>query len=216
MKSILVVDDDHELRENIREILAGEGFDVDIAKDGSEALEIVNKRDFALILLDLIMPGLSGLETLLLLRRQKPQVRVVLMTAFSTIENAVEAMRRGADDYLTKPFKTTDLLTTVNRVLEEAKFKACKAILDTDSTFNAMANPIRREILQLLSAKGKYRFMDLTRKLGIEDHTKVNFHLKMLKENGLIIQDEQKFYCLSVEGEKVTQCLNVVIHNLTS
>jgi DNA-binding response OmpR family regulator len=216
MKSILVVDDDHELRENIREILAGEGFDVDIAKDGSEALEIVNKRDFALILLDLIMPGLSGLETLLLLRRQKPQVRVVLMTAFSTIENAVEAMRRGADDYLTKPFKTTDLLTTVNRVLEEAKFKACKAVLDTDSTFNAMANPIRREILQLLSAKGKYRFMDLTRKLGIEDHTKVNFHLKMLKENGLIIQDEQKFYCLSVEGEKVTQCLNVVIHNLTS
>jgi DNA-binding response OmpR family regulator len=216
MKSILVVDDDHELRENIREILAGEGFDVDTAKNGSEALEIVNRRDFAVVLLDLVMPGLSGLDTLLLLRRQKPQVRVVLMTAFSTIENAVEAMRRGADDYLTKPFKTSDLLTTVNRVLEEAKFKACKAVLDTDSTFNAMANPIRREILQLLSAKGKYRFMDLTRKLGIEDHTKVNFHLKMLKENGLIIQDEQKFYCLSVEGEKVTQCLNVVIHNLTS
>jgi DNA-binding transcriptional ArsR family regulator len=125
-------------------------------------------------------------------------------------------MRRGADDYLTKPFKTSDLLTTVNRVLEEAKFKACKAVLDTDSTFNAMANPIRREILQLLSAKGKYRFMDLTRELGIEDHTKVNFHLKVLKENGLVAQDEQKFYCLSVEGEKVTQCLNVVINNLTS
>jgi DNA-binding response OmpR family regulator len=216
MKSILVVDDDHELRENIREILAGEGFDVDTAKNGSEALEIVNRRDFAVVLLDLVMPGLSGLDTLLLLRRQKPQVRVVLMTAFSTIENAVEAMRRGADDYLTKPFKTSDLLTTVNRVLEEAKFKACKAVLDTDSTFNAMANPIRREILQLLSAKGKYRFMDLTRELGIEDHTKVNFHLKVLKENGLVAQDEQKFYCLSVEGEKVTQCLNVVINNLTS
>jgi FixJ family two-component response regulator len=138
------------------------------------------------------------------------------MTAFSTIENAVDAMRRGADDYLTKPFKTADLLMTVKRVLEEAKFKACKAILDTDGTFNSLANSIRREILQLLGTNGRRRFMDLTRDLGIDDHTKVNFHLKVLKENGLIDQDDQKYYSLSAEGEKVAQCMNVVIQNLTN
>ena len=57
--------------------------------------------------------------------------------------------------------------------------------------------------------------MDLTRDLGIDDHTKVNFHLKVLKENGLINQDDQKHYSLSSEGEKVAQCMNVVIQNLT-
>lgn len=216
MNSILVVDDDHELRDNVCEILSGEGFEVTAAKNGSEAIDMVNSANFDLVLLDLVMPGLNGLETLLLLRRQNPQTRVILMTAFSTVENAVEAMRRGADDYLTKPFKTADLLTTIRRVLEEAKFKACKAILDTDGTFNAMANPIRREILQLLGDRGSYRFMDLTRELAIEDHTKVNFHLKVLKENGLICQDEQKNYRLSAEGEKVTHCLKVVIQNLTN
>lgn len=216
MNSILIVDDDHELRENLQEILAVEGFDVATAKNGNDALDMVSHRDFDLLLLDLIMPGLSGLETLTLLHRQKPQIRVILMTAFSTIENAVDAMRRGADDYLTKPFKTADLLMTVKRVLEEAKFKACKAILDTDGTFNSLANSIRREILQLLGTNGRRRFMDLTRDLGIDDHTKVNFHLKVLKENGLIDQDDQKHYSLSAEGEKVAQCMNVVIQNLTS
>lgn len=216
MTHILIVDDDQELRENICEILLGEKFNVTIATNGNDALEKINAHPIDLVLLDFVMPGLSGLETLSLLRRQKPQVRVILMTAFSTVENAVEAMRRGADDYLTKPFKTADLLTTILRVLEEAKFMACKAVLDTDGTFNAMANPIRREILQLLSKLKTSRFMDLTRDLGIEDHTKVNFHLKVLKENGLIVQNEQKYYSLSAEGEKVTQCLSVVIRNLTS
>jgi len=216
MNSVLIVDDDLELRENLQEILAIEGFDVATAKNGNDALDMVSQRDFDLLLLDLIMPGLNGLETLTLLRRQKPQIRVILMTAFSTIENAVDAMRRGADDYLTKPFKTADLLMTVKRVLEEAKFKACKAILDTDGTFNSLANSIRREILQLLGTNGRRRFMDLTRDLGIDDHTKVNFHLKVLKENGLIDQDDQKYYSLSAEGEKVAQCMNVVIQNLTN
>ena len=216
MNSILVVYDDVELRESLGEILSGEGFNVATAESGNKALDRVTAQSFDLVLLDLVMPGLSGLDTLLLLRLQEPQLKVVLITAFSTVENAVEAMRRGAVDYLTKPFKTAELLTTVRRVLEEAKFRACTAILDTDSTFNALANPIRREILQLLSAEGKWRFMDLTRKLEIEDHTKVNFHLKVLKENGLINQDERKCYLLTAEGEKVAECMHVVIHNLTS
>jgi len=216
MNNILIVDDDQELRTNLREVLVREGYVVDLARDGTEALDILTDRDFDLILLDLVMPGLSGMETLLLLHRQKPQCRVVLMTAFSTVENAVEAMRRGAADYLTKPFKSSDLLTTVRRVLEEAKFKACQVALNMDGTFNSLANPIRRQILQLLVANHRLRFMDMTRGLGIDDHTKVNFHLKVLKENGLLDQDDQKLYRLTAEGEKVTQCMTVVINNLTN
>lgn len=216
MNSILIVDDDQELRENLQEVLVRDGYAVDLAMNGTDALEIVKQRDFDLVLLDLVMPGMSGLETLLLLQRQKPQIRVVLMTAFSTVDNAVDAMRRGAADYLTKPFKSADLLMTVGRVLEEAKFKACKAVLDMDGTFSALANPIRRQALRLLAANPRLRFMDITRGLGIDDHTKVNFHLKVLKENGLIIQDEHKLYSLTPEGEKISQCMNVVINNLSS
>ncbi|NCO53304.1 MAG: response regulator [Deltaproteobacteria bacterium] len=215
MKTLLIVDDDQELRTNLQEVLTREGYVASLAKDGSAALEMVKERDFDLVLLDLVMPGLSGMETLLLLQRQKPQCRVVLMTAFSTVENAVDAMRRGAADYLTKPFKSVDLLTTVRRVLEEAKFKACQVTLNMDGTFNSLANSIRRQIIQLLVANKRLRFMDLTRSLGIDDHTKVNFHLKVLKENELLIQDEQKYYCLSAEGEKVAQCMDVVIQNLS-
>ncbi|ORJ62877.1 response regulator [Geothermobacter hydrogeniphilus] len=216
MQSILIVDDDRELRENLSEVLNDEGFAVTAAADGRAAVELVKSRDFDLVLLDMVMPGLSGLEALLLIQQQKPHIRVVMITAFSTVENAVQAMRRGAADYLTKPFRTTVLVSTIRRVLEEARFKACKTVLDTDSTFNALANPLRRKILMLLGEKGGHRrFMDLTRELGIDDHTKVNFHLKVLKENGLVDQDGQKYYGLSAEGEKVNQCLNVIIKHLT-
>lgn len=217
MASILIVDDDDELRAGLKEVLEDEEFEIFTARDGTDALEQVKHRDFDLVLLDMVMPGLSGLETLLLLQQKKPNLRVVMITAFSTVENAVQAMRRGASDYLTKPFRSSILLATVRRVLEEARFKVCRDVLDTDNTFNAMANPIRRKILALLADNaGHCRFMDITRELGINDHTKVNFHLKVLRENGLIQLDPQKLYGLSEEGEKVARCLDVVIQNLTS
>lgn len=216
MNNILIVDDDQELRTSLQEVLLREGYLTALAKDGGEALEIVKERDFDLVLLDLVMPGLNGMETLLLLHRHKPQIKVVLMTAFSTVENAVEAMRRGAADYLTKPFKSVDLLTTIRRVLEEARFKECQVALNMDGTFNSLANLIRRQILQLLVANKRLRFMEITRGLGIDDHTKVNFHLKVLKENGLLTQDGMKFYHLTTEGEKIMQCVTVVMNNLAN
>jgi DNA-binding response OmpR family regulator len=215
VNSVLVVEDDPELRENLREILVGDGFDVVTAKSGSDALEFIAQKSFDIAILDLVMPGLNGLETLLLLRRERPQLRAVVITAFSTVENAVEAMRKGADDYLTKPFRTADLLATLKRVIEEDKFQACVAALDVDSTFSALANPLRRDILQLIETRGRLRFMELTRELGIDDHTKVNFHLRVLKEYGLVGQDDKRMYCLSAKGSKVVRCLKAIIQNLS-
>ena len=128
----------------------------------------------------------------------------------TTIDNAVEAMRKGADDYITKPFKINELIVAVKKCLEEAKFMDCKAVLGMDDTFNSLANSIRREILVLVNREGKLKFMDICRKLEIEDHTKVNFHLKVLKESNLIKQDERKHYLLSRSGKKAMDCLHVV------
>ena len=214
--SILVVDDDQELRENIREILDDAGFAVTMAASGEEALDCLERQPFDVILLDLIMPGMDGKEVLPLIKRKSPSVRVIMITAFATIENAVSAMRKGADDYLTKPFKVDELLMAVRRCLEEARLQKCHSVIDVEDTFNCLANVMRREILFLLAREGRLRFMDITRKLEVEDHTKVNFHLKVLRDARFIEQDARKFYVLSKEGRKVVDCLQVVVNNLSS
>jgi DNA-binding response OmpR family regulator len=214
--NLLVVDDDQELRENICEILSDAGFTVTPAASGEAALDCLEQQAFDVVLLDLIMPGMDGKEVLPLIKRQSPSVRVIMITAFATIENAVSAMRKGADDYLTKPFKVDELLTAVRRCLEEARLQQCHSVIDVEDTFNCLSNVMRREILYLLAREGRLRFMDMTRKLEVEDHTKVNFHLKVLRDARFIEQDARKFYILSKEGRKVVACLQVVVSNLSS
>ena len=214
MPKILVVDDDQDMRENVIEVLQDADFDVYSASNGEEALETVRTTAFDLILLDLIMPGIGGMEALPLIKRESPNTKVIMITAFSTVENAVEAMRKGASDYITKPFKINELLMAIKKTLEEARFFECKAVLGMDDTFSSLANSIRRDILILVNREGKLRFMDISRKLEIEDHTKVNFHLKVLKEANLVKQDERKFYALSQAGKKVIDCLHFITISL--
>ncbi len=210
MNKILVVDDDSELRDSVAEILGGEGFDVSTAADAETALDMIDDSDFDLILIDLIMPGMGGMTALPLIKKKLPKTRVMMMTAFSTVNNAVEAMRQGADDYITKPFKIEELLATVRKNLEESRFLECKAFLNMDDTFSSLANTIRRRIILLLSQEGRLRFMEMARNLGEEDHTKVNFHIKVLKESGLIEQAEDRSYRLSDHGARVVECLDFI------
>lgn len=216
MPRILVVDDDRELRENMAEILAGSGFDVVVAENGEKAITSLEGASFDLVLLDLIMPGMGGMEALARLKKSHPAVSVVMITAFATVENAVEAMRRGADDYISKPFRVSDLLATVRRVLEEVRFRQCRLQLDMETTFNCLANSLRREILIAVQRQGRIRFMDIVRELAVDDHTKINFHLKILRDAGLIRQDEKKNYELTPEGAQLIDCLNYLAKNLTA
>lgn len=209
MPKILVIDDDHELRGNIVEILTNAGFTVVEASSGEAALERLDAAT-DLVLLDLVMPGMGGMSTLALLKQRQPRLRVITITAFATIENAVDMMRLGADDYITKPFKSQELLTAIRRLLEEARFSECRTMLDADSIFNCLANPLRREILRMIATQGSMRFMDIARGLELTDHTKLNFHLKMLRDGGLIDHDENKLYILSQEGQKLICCLNTL------
>jgi DNA-binding response OmpR family regulator len=205
---ILVVDDDRELRETMSEILVDAGFVIATASSGEEALTVLKGQNFDVVLLDMIMPGLGGQEILPLLKRQAPRARVIMITAFATVENAVAAMRRGADDYLTKPFKVDELLTAVRRSLEEARLLDCGFQIEMDSTFSCLSNTIRRDILKLIDREQRLRFMDIARHLGIEDHTKMNFHLKLLRNADLVGQDENKYYILTPQGERIMACLS--------
>ena len=110
---ILVVDDDENLRWVLKTQLEDMGYSVSTAIDGEQALAAIERELPALILTDLKMPGLSGLELLDRIRADYPEMPVVIITAFATIQNAVQAMRAGAYDYLTKPIDYDELALVV-------------------------------------------------------------------------------------------------------
>jgi DNA-binding NtrC family response regulator len=215
MPKILIVDDDAELRETIFEVMVAQGFNTDCAEDVESALKKVENKDYDVILLDVIMPKISGIDALPLFFKANSKSNIIIMTAYSTVDNAVEAMKKGAVDYLTKPFKINELMVTIMRILEEKKFKACAESLDIDCALNTMSNSIRREILNYVDQNQKMRFMEITRALGILDHTKVNFHLKILKEAGYLSQNDEKLYVITESGRRILQCLGTIEKHLS-
>ncbi len=118
---ILVVDDEAPVRDMIRRGLSQMGgFSVEVAQNGSEALQKIEKDVFDLVLTDLKMPEMDGIQLLRTIKGTRPEVMVVLMTAYGTIETAVEAMRIGANDYITKPVDLNDLLIRVSKAQKES------------------------------------------------------------------------------------------------
>lgn len=209
-ETIFVIDDDQDLRESIVEILENNEFQVSSSESAESALQKIMISEPSLVIIDNMMPGMGGMAFIPLLKNECPNTKVIMITAFSTVENAVAAMKSGADDYIAKPFRRDDLLVAVRRNLEELRFEQMLAGLDMDDALACLSNQIRRQILIALSEKGSMRFMDITRYLEISDHTKVNFHLKNLKTNHLVLHNGEKRYKLTPQGEKMVDCLALI------
>src|SRR5687768_8217502 len=132
--TLLVADDDPGLRESLQRTLTRAGHRVMLASDGRAALEQLRAGGVDLVLTDLKMPGLTGLELLRAGKEVAPDVDVILLTAFGTVEEAVSAMKDGAYDFLTKPFRREQLLKLVDKALERRalieKNKALQQRLD--------------------------------------------------------------------------------------
>lgn len=118
-ETILVVDDDRSNRVTLERLLRREGFSVLQAESGREAMEVLRERAVDLVLTDLKMPGMSGLDLLKAVRAIDPDIEVVVMTAYGTVEAAVEAMKEGAYDFVSKPLKRIELVTTVRKAVEK-------------------------------------------------------------------------------------------------
>src|SRR5438552_2012676 len=116
--SILVVDDERAIQDTLAWCLRTDGHEVRTAGSGEEALAIMANQGFDLIISDIIMPGLSGVDLLRKARALQPRTPIVLITAFATVETAVEALREGASDYVIKPLKFDDLRHRVQGLLE--------------------------------------------------------------------------------------------------
>ena len=117
---VLIVDDDSDLRLTLCEYLETRRFRVSSARNGSEAIRMFESgQQFDIVFTDLMMPpGPNGLEVLKAIRNLQPHTQVVVMTGYSSIETAIESIRLGAFDYLTKPFQVAELEITANRILE--------------------------------------------------------------------------------------------------
>ena len=130
---ILVVDDDRELAETLRDLLVGEGYGVAVALSASEALAVHDQNpQLALALLDLIMPQCDGMALMEELHRRNRGLPVIIMTGFGTIETAVDAMKRGAEDYLTKPFDREAVQKKIGRLMEVHRLRHRVAELEAD------------------------------------------------------------------------------------
>ncbi len=103
MKPVLIVEDEAIMRDSMRDWLKDEGYDVETAERGEEALKRIGEVDFGVVVLDMKLPGKSGLNVLKEARAQNPQLKGIIMTAYPTVETAVDAMKSGALDYLVKP-----------------------------------------------------------------------------------------------------------------
>ncbi len=120
MARILIVEDDVSFRRVLEYQLTEAGYETAIAEDGKAALELFSKHRHQVVLTDLNLPEVSGEEVLRQIKHQSPDTPVIILTAFASIESAVEAMKLGAFHYLTKPLNRDDLLLTVGNALKSA------------------------------------------------------------------------------------------------
>jgi len=115
---IHVIDDEPIIHEVLSQLLTSEGYEVELSSSGEEALEKHSSQIYDLILLDLLMPGLDGIEVLKAIKKIDPQAVIIIITAYGSVESAITAMKMGAYDYIQKPFKHEELLLTIKRALE--------------------------------------------------------------------------------------------------
>ena len=116
---LLIVDDESVIRDGLRRILENESYAVETCSSGFQAIEIMQQREFDLIITDLKMPGMSGMEVLKSVRTLQPNIPVILITGYASIDTAVAAMKNGASDYISKPFAPDILLEKVHNALNQ-------------------------------------------------------------------------------------------------
>lgn len=133
---ILLVEDNNHLRIVIRDYLMLNGFDVVLACDGQDGTDCINKEDFDLVILDIMMPRKDGFTIASEMRRQKNDTPVIFLTAKALNEDRIKGLQLGADDYITKPFSTEELLLRIKAILKRTgNKKATQNLQNTQSTF---------------------------------------------------------------------------------
>src|SRR5579872_2709324 len=127
---ILVVDDEEVMRESLAAWLREDGYSVDTASSGAEAVGKSGKRDYAIYFVDLKMPGgLDGIETMMRVRQLRPEASIIIITAYATVDTAITAMKEGAQEYIVKPCNPEEISLLVNRIVKVKNLQRENSIL---------------------------------------------------------------------------------------
>jgi len=141
MKPILIVEDEAIMRESLRDWLTDGGYQVETAEEGEEALKTIAEQDYGVVILDLKLPGKNGIEVLREAKARRPQLKGIIITAYPSVQTAVEAMKEGAIDYLPKPFDPNDLEKLIRDTLGPVQVEIRPKVV----TEEAVAEPIAVE-----------------------------------------------------------------------
>lgn len=124
---VMVVDDEEKVRKYLSRLLEKRGFTVDTAADGEAALTLLAERDFDVVLLDVLMPGLDGIAVLKEIKQRRPLTEVIILTGNASVNTGVAGMQHGASDYLLKPVNLDNLMVCMREALEQRRFRQDKA-----------------------------------------------------------------------------------------
>ena len=154
---VLVVDDEESIRNVLKRALVDDGYQVSVASGGQQALDALSQSDIEVMLLDIRMPGLSGLEVLSKAHDRWPDTSVIMVTAIADVRTAVGVMKQGAYDYIAKPFDLNEVTTTVHRALERRRL----VLLDRqhqrvlEERLKEQAVRLREQFAELVQALGR-------------------------------------------------------------
>ncbi|MGO8820094.1 MAG: sigma-54-dependent transcriptional regulator [Desulfomonilaceae bacterium] len=157
---ILVIDDEKNIRHLLKNELSAEGFAVFTAKSGEEGLKLLTDKNFEIVFLDIKLPKMSGMEVLRSLKLKTSRTEVIMITGYGDIETAVESMKLGAQDYITKPFKLSELLALINQILiqkgrtEDIAPQMDGRVVAVNSGFVGCPSPAMREVYDLVEKVG--------------------------------------------------------------
>jgi two-component system response regulator HydG len=185
MQRILVVDDEKDIRDLLAEYLTGHDYQVTTCGSGEEALEMAQQEDFDLVMCDFKLGGMDGFDVLIRLKDIKPDMPFIVMTGFADLKMAVQLMRRGAYDYITKPMDTEEIINTVKNALAEAKVQQSlreASIAKQSEADNNPASPNLKEsalkaeleVIQRVLKEVNYNRTKAAKILGIDRKTLYN------------------------------------------
>jgi len=148
---ILVIDDEERIRDACRIVLKEKGYDVEVAPDGDQGLRMIEEKHFDVILVDLMLPSISGFDVLQAVRSHHPDTAVIVITGYATLEHSIEAMKKGAFDFIPKPFTPDQLRTVVDKSLRYTR--ALQDITDSKSRLGVMVNRLTNGVMTTDSEK---------------------------------------------------------------
>jgi two-component system, OmpR family, phosphate regulon sensor histidine kinase PhoR len=149
--TILVIDDEERVREGCRKVLSRDGYEVTIAESGEIGLDLIGRRHYDIILLDLMMPSLSGFDVLAHVKTLHPDTVIIVISGYATVENSIEAMKRGAFDFIPKPFSPEQLRILTKKAIEYTR--AMQDIADEKSRMRVLINRLTDGVMATDSGK---------------------------------------------------------------